>query len=544
MVAAIKEAGDSALLLELEPVIRIDVNARAIAIAESIRAEAIAGVRDVVSTYRSVAVYFDPLIADVRDIWAGLERATAAPADVSEGQEVEIPVEYGGYGGPDLGEVAEFAGLSEDEVIGLHCGRDYRVFMLGFLPGFGYLGTVDSFIAAPRRPSPRERVAAGSVAIAGAQTAVYPTESPGGWQIIGRTFTRMFDPERWPAALLSPGDIVRFRPQPQDRIREALLTRPAPHSTSAPRSMSVIDPGLFTTVQDDGRWGQQGSGVPVSGVMDWVAHRTANALVGNEPGAATLEATLAGPKLRIEQRTTLAIAGADLGATLDGARVPHCAPVSCPAGAVLRFGNRVVGARAYIAVDGGVEVPRVLASRSTHVLSRMGGSNGRALLPGDRLGIGAHGHHPGGRRRAIPDAAAYVRGGGARLRVIPGPQGDYFPPDALELLERARFTVTSQSNRMGYRLAGAAIPRLAEREMISDAAFTGAIQVPTSGEPILLMADRQTTGGYPQLAVVITADLPVAAQLAPGDWIEFRVCSRSEALSALVAQEARLLALD
>ena len=542
-MAALKEAGDSALLLELEPIIRADVNARAIAIANAVRDDAIAGVRDVVSTFRSVAVYFDPLIADPRDIQTSLEAAAVAPAPPSHGHEIEIPVEYGGHGGPDLDAVAAFAGKSADEVIALHAGRDYRVFMLGFLPGFAYLGPVDEVIAAPRRPSPRERVPAGSVGIAGAQTAVYPTESPGGWQIIGRTFTRMFDAERWPAALLAAGDRVRFRPAAQERIRETSLVRPAPHSTSAPRSVSVIEPGLFTTVQDIGRWGHQASGVPVSGAMDWVAHRTANALVGNDATAATLEATLAGPKLRIEQRTTLAIAGADLGATLDGVRVPHCAQVSCPPGAVLRFSNRASGARAYLAFDGGVEVPRVLASRSTHVLSRMGGSNGRALLLGDRLGLGSASRPPA-RRRAIPDAAAYVPRGGARLRVMPGPQEDYFPADALEMLERTRFAVTSLSNRMGYRLQGGPIPRLPDREMISDAAFTGAIQVPASGEPILLMADRQTTGGYPQLAVVITADLSLAAQLAPGDWVEFQVCSRSEAISALVAQEARLLAFD
>ena len=542
-VATIREAGDSAVILELEPVIRADINARAIAIANAMRDDALAGIRDVVSTYRSVAVYFDPLIADLRDVVASLERAAEAPAAVAEGDTIEIPVEYGNQGGPDLADVAAFARKREDEVVALHSGRDYHVFMLGFLPGFAYLGTVDTSIAAPRRPSPRPRVAAGSVGIAGAQTAVYPSDSPGGWQIIGRTFTRMFDAARWPAALLTAGDTVRFVPASEQRTRETTLVKPAPHTTTASRSISVVDPGLFTTVQDLGRWGHQASGVPISGAMDWIAHRTANALVGNDPAAATLEATLAGPKLRIEQRTTLAIAGADLGATLDGARVPHCAPLSCPTGSILRFNNRTFGARAYIAFDGGVDVPRVLASRSTHALSRMGGASGRTLLPGDRLGLGPS-NQPVGRRRPIADAAVYPRQGGAVLRVIPGPQHDYFPPDALDRLQRTRFIVTPQSNRMGYRLQGEAIPRLDDREMISDAAFTGAIQVPSSGDPILLMADRQTTGGYPQLAVVITADLAIAAQLAPGDWIEFRVCSRAEALSALVAQEARLLAFD
>ena len=542
-VPAIKEAGDSALLLELEPVIDADVNSRAIGIAAAVRDAVIPGVREVVSTYRSVAVYFDPLIADIRDVHACLERALQARVEAVHGSLVEIPVEYGGQWGPDLREVADFGGLSTDAVIKRHCEREYRVFMLGFLPGFAYLGSVDAAIAAPRKSTPRERVRAGSVAIAGAQTAVYPSDSPGGWQIIGHTATRMFNAAQWPAALLSPGDSVRFRAEAHGARPDVTGMRPGAQSVTAARSMSIIDAGLLTTVQDGGRWGHQSSGVPVCGAMDWIAYRTANALVGNEPGAAVLEATVAGPKLRFEQRTTFAVAGADLGATVDGVRVPHCTAVSCPAGGVLRFGNRLFGARAYLAIDGGIEVPRVLASRSTHVLSRMGGWHGRALMQGDRLALGGPGPAPG-RRRPTPEATAYVRGGGARVRVIPGPQSEYFPADALETLERTRFIISPQSNRMGYRLQGGRIPRLVEQEMISDAAFTGAIQVPSSGEPILLMADHQTTGGYPQLAVVITADVPLAAQLSPGDWIEFRVCSRSEALSALVAQEARLLAFD
>ena len=130
--------------------------------------------------------------------------------------------------------------------------------------------------------------------------------------------------------------------------------------------------------------------------------------------------------------------------------------------------------------------------------------------------------------------------GGARLRVLPGPQDDFFPEPAFTVLERTRFTVTPHSNRMGYRLSGGVIPRVPNREMISDAAFVGAIQVPASGEPFLLMSDRQTTGGYPQMATVITADLPLAGQLAPGDWVEFSLCTRAEAIAALRDQEAML----
>jgi allophanate hydrolase subunit 2 len=167
------------------------------------------------------------------------------------------------------------------------------------------------------------------------------------------------------------------------------------------------------------------------------------------------------------------------------------------------------------------------------VLSRLGGIEGRALRAADRLPIG----RGEGTRGASPPSPL-ASGGGARLRVLPGPQIDHFDPGAFEGLQRGRYTVSPRSDRMGYRLDGAPIPA-PSGEMISNAAFLGGVQVPPSGEPILLMADRQTTGGYPQIAVVITADLPLAGQLAPGDWLEFRACSRAEALAALRGHEGQ-----
>ncbi len=207
----VKDAGDSALLLELDAVIDPAVNARAIAIAAALRADDIAGVRDVVSTFRSVAVYFDPLAVDAGVIRDALERAAAAPGAVTSGRLVEVPVVYGGECGPDLEAVAAFSGLDAADVIGRHAGADYRVYMLGFLPGFAYLGTVPPEIAMPRRATPRLRVPAGSVGIAGRQTAVYPRESPGGWQLIGHTDAVLWDIDRTEPALLTPGMSVQFR---------------------------------------------------------------------------------------------------------------------------------------------------------------------------------------------------------------------------------------------------------------------------------------------------------------------------------------------
>jgi KipI family sensor histidine kinase inhibitor len=548
--ARIREAGDSALLLEFDPVIEVRVNERVLHTADVVRAGQVRGVRDVVPTYRSVAVHFNPLLADNTAIISLLRRGSGEDPPAAERRTLEVPVVYGNEFGPDLEAVAGRAGLSIENVVERHSAALYRVFMLGFLPGFAYLGSVDPAIAAPRRPTPRLSVPAGSVGIAGRQTGIYPCQSPGGWQIIGRTPFRPFDPSRLQPALLAPGDHVRFMPvPPSNRMIVSLLTaRPVPLPERRGSSvdvrggpgLTVLRPGLFTTVQDVGRWGYQDSGVTVSGAMDWRAHRLSNVLVGNPDDAATLEVTLDGPELRIEQHTTIAITGADLSPTLDGTGIQAGLPITCPAGSVVRFGRRRAGARAYVAFAGGIAIPPVLGSRATHVLSGLGGLDGRPVVAGDRLPLGRPTGEP--TRRRAPSAALPT--GGARLRVLRGPQDEMFSEEAFSLLQRTRFIVSPQSDRMGYRLTGGeALPYPLTGEMISDSICAGAIQVPPSGLPILLMADRPTTGGYPQIATVITADLPTAAQLAPGDWIEFEVCTRATAVAALITEEGRLLAV-
>ena len=539
----VRDAGDSALLLELEPVIDESVNQRAIAIAAALRREPIAGIRDVVPTYRSVAVHFDPLAVDVEVVRDAIARARSTPAIARDSRLLEVPVTYGGDAGPDLADVAALVGVPADDVIARHVSREYRVFMLGFLPGFAYMGSVDPAIAVPRRASPRTRVPAGSVGIAGQQTGIYPMESPGGWQIIGRTELAIFDPQRTPAAVFAPGDRVRFVRRETSGTRTPAGTPGGAESPaySTGRALTVLSPGLFTTVQDSGRWGHQSEGVPVSGAMDWFSHRRANALVGNRPDAASLEATLLGPELRVEHSATIAVAGANLTATIDGAPVAMERPTSCSAGSVLRFGQRHSGARAYVAFDGGIDVPDVLGSKSTHVRSGLGGCNGRALRAGDRISLGAA--EPPRVFRHTSSNEIDVRGG-ARLRVLLGPQDELFSPEAIRTLLQSRFTISTASDRMGYRLSGERVTRSDGGEMISDATFLGAVQIPPSGEPILLLVDRQTVGGYPQIATVITADVPLAGQLAPGDWIEFEQCSRVEAIAALEAREAAVHAID
>jgi antagonist of KipI len=310
-------------------------------------------------------------------------------------------------------------------------------------------------------------------------------------------------------------------------------------------SLRVIRAGLHTTVQDTGRWGWQSQGVPVAGAMDLFAYRLANAMVGNESSAATLEITLTGPELQFEDDRTIAVTGGRFDLAIDGSSIACDMPVVVRGGSVLRFAERRHGARAYLAVGGGFDVPIVLGSRATHVSSRTGGWHGRALIAGDVLPLGS----PGAPRtfRAerhvamLPSAGERQHG---RLRVLPGPQQDCFAGRALAALQSAPYVVMPDSNRMGFRLSGPPLELRSTPDIISEPAPIGALQVPASRQPILLMADRQTAGGYAKLAAVISADIGVAAQLAPGDEVRFAVCTQAEALAALIAQERALLAVE
>jgi antagonist of KipI len=304
----------------------------------------------------------------------------------------------------------------------------------------------------------------------------------------------------------------------------------------ARRAVRIVRAGLMTTVQDLGRLGLQSRGVPPAGPMDPASHRLANVLVGNRPDAATLEVTLLGPEILFTCDARVAVCGAEFTVTAGGTPVPRNTAVDVKSGVALRFGPRARGARAYLAIDGGLAVAPVLGSRATHVVSRMGGVDGRRLQDGDEIVLG---DRP--MRRTAPRATAVdLPSGGAVLRVLMGPHTQAFSESAVGTFVEATFAVANESDRMAYRLNGPQIVSSAG-EMISDVLPTGGIQVPGSGQPILLMADRATTGGYPIIATVITADLPVAGQLAPGDWIRFSPCTRAQAMTALIARERGLM---
>jgi biotin-dependent carboxylase-like uncharacterized protein len=308
------------------------------------------------------------------------------------------------------------------------------------------------------------------------------------------------------------------------------------NSERAP-ALTVIRPGMLTTVQDLGRWGYQSLGVPVGGPMDAYSHRYANALVGNDESAAALEITLIGPVLEASANLTCAVTGARFDVSVDGRSIAPDRAFDVERGSQIRFGSRTAGARAALAVRGGLAVPPSYGSRATSIISRIGPFGGRGLRAGDGLPVGTEASHS---RAPSGDLGLTLPRGGARLRAIEGPHSGMFDASAVATLFGSRYLVTPSSNRMGYRLEGPILRHRGPADILSDATPIGSLQVPSSGQPILLMADRQTTGGYPKIATVITADLSLAGQLAPGDWIEFQPVSREEAVVALREQLSRL----
>ncbi|HHY38530.1 MAG TPA: 5-oxoprolinase subunit PxpB [Clostridia bacterium] len=553
-------AGDSGIVVEFADEVSLEVSVRVRSMTLGIERARIPGVVECVPSYRSILVVYDPLTASPESVEESLRLVEAGLAglDLPPPAVIEIPTAYGGEHGPDLRDVAAHSGLSEEEVIRIHSGVDYLVYMIGFHMGFPYLGGMDERIAMPRLKTPRTLVPAGSIGIAGAQTGIYPVDSPGGWRIIGRTPVRIFDPYAEPPALLKAGDYVRFVPitheefallQARDRKREHPRTYSATDMTAlaAPAGarlaagagtavedvLEVLDPGLFTTVQDWGRPGYLRYGVPPSGAMDRYSLAAANALVGNEPWAPALEMTLTGPVLRCLRPIIVAVAGAGFLPVINGKPVGAWESIQLNEGDVLGFVPPSAGCRAYLAVSsGGIAVPPVMGSSSTYTRGHLGGIEGRRLKVGDRLPVRLTGGRSasngaavtrvsGGAGLRLPEGLRRVPGREWRIRAIPGPQDDYFTARGLETFFSEEYSVTQSCDRMGIRLSGAAIEHRGKQEIISDGVPAGAVQVPGEGQPIILLADRQSTGGYPKIATVISADLDLLGQVRPGDIIKF-----------------------
>jgi antagonist of KipI len=305
--------------------------------------------------------------------------------------------------------------------------------------------------------------------------------------------------------------------------------------------LRVEEPGLFTTVQDLGRPNAISAGVQSGGAMDRFAHSAANLLVGNAPGLATLECTFTGPRLTAVHACLVAIAGADFDPHLNGTAVASWTSLFLGPGDRLTFGTRRAGARAYVAVAGGIEADRWLGSLSTNGMAARGGKHGRSLKSGDEIAIAGEPRKPavsgrGMAERLRPDYGDHV------LRAMAGPHVKRLSPEGRGYLFEAPYRLSRDADRMGYRLEG---PRLATsgEELLSFGLVSGAVQVPHSGQPILLMADHQTAGGYPVVATVVSGSMPIAAQLLPGDEVRFEEVTLERARQMRLALDSALATL-
>lgn len=478
-------------------------------------AEPLPGQRELVAGGESVTVLFDGA-----DSATEAERVLGAMAPLepvaADGPLVEIGVVYDGE---DLRAVAEQLGTDEAGVVRMHTDRAWHVGFLGFAPGFAYLRSADAGPEIARRASPRVRVPAGAVGLAGEYSAVYPRTSPGGWQLIGRTDAELWSLDRDPPALLVPGTRVRFTAV---RERLAVPTAPPPRGATArpERGLLVRETGLQSLVEDLGRPGRAAIGVTRSGAADRGALRQANRLVGNDAGVAGIENAGGGMELVAAGAQVLAVTGADAPLVVESPdgrwrTVERGRPFALDDGDLLEIGPATAGLRVVIAVRGGIDVPPVLGSRSTDTLAHLGPA---PIAAGDVLPVGR------APRTVVaePEAVAAVPDGSSPtvLDVLPGPDAEVFPDGAWAHLFDEQWEVTPNSDRVGVRLAGQPLAR-ADGEVQSQALVPGAIQIPPSGEPVVFVVDHPTTGGYPVLAVVAEHHLDLLAQLPLGSPVRF-----------------------
>jgi KipI family sensor histidine kinase inhibitor len=435
------------------------------------------GLLDTVPGARTLLVLFDPERFDESQ----LERIRAESRPF-EARTVRLLAKYDGA---DLDALAAEQGFSRDELVRLHVEQEHRVAFLGFAPGFPYM---TGGFPVPRLKTPRVRVPERSLAVADGWTGIYPSETPGGWRLLGRVAERMFDPLASPPSLLRPGDRVIFEP-----VRELPelppLTMPPQRGEAV---LGVIAPGLFTSVQGGPRYGLSAYGVPAGGAMDLAALAAANVAVGNPPGAAGLEITLAGPELEALVDIRLSLRG-EARELRRGERL-RCGPVQ-------------QGVREYLAVEGGLALP-------------LPGEPTRGLRAGaEILRTGAP--PPDGRRPPSPageEKNNYFFSGEVRARR--GPQWDYFA-DPGQFFAR-EWTLSPQSDRRGLRLQGEPMRHLRRPDIPPEGTAPGSVQVPGDGLPIALGPDRPVTGGYAKIATVLWDDLPILAQARPGARLRFR----------------------
>jgi KipI family sensor histidine kinase inhibitor len=542
----------------------VEVNTRVRAVEFLIQQKGLPGVVETVPSFAALLVYYDPLTVDYDSLCASIAalepqaQATVLPP----ARTVELPCCYDPELGPDLLAAAERIGASVDELVALHAGASYLVYFIGFTPGLPYMTGMPERLGLPRLETPRTKVPAGSVGIGGGQCCIYSVDSPGGYWLLGRTPLPLYDPSAEDPTLLRPGDRVKFRPI--DRAEFAAIeSKQGSNSDRAgnrPRTVApagrgrgaspgaraqsiiraqikVLDPGPQTTVQDLGRPGHLRYGIPPSGPVDGAAFILANRLVGNADGAAALECTVLGPRLEALTPCAIAVTGAAMPVTVNGREAPRWTTLLLEAGDVVKVGPAGAGVRAYVALAGGIDVPEVLGARATYLRGRLGGLEGRALRRDDVLTLFPASRPP---VRRIPEAVQPALDAEPEIRIVLGPQDDRFTAEGIAALLSAPYEMLAQSDRMGARLRGQRITHSRGHDIISDGIALGSIQVPGDGQPITLLVDRQSTGGYTKVATVCSFDIRRLGQVKPGQRVRFRAITLAEAHRTLAAWQATL----
>ncbi|MFB8891287.1 5-oxoprolinase subunit B/C family protein [Microbacterium plantarum] len=490
-----------------------------------------AGVIDVVPAAATVLVRVDPaaLSLAAARTWVSTVASSAAPP-ASAPAPVTLPIRYDG---DDLDDLAAALGFSPEALAARHVATDWTVAFTGFAPGFGYLVGAGWDLDIPRRPSPRTRVPAGSVGLAGAFSGAYPRETPGGWQLIGTTDAPLFDPDAAQPALLVPGGAVRFDPARARAVgsdgalpgRTASPAAGEPGARSepvtAPGGIRVISPGPQATIQDAGRSGRAAEGVGAAGAADPAAWALANRLVGNRDGEAAIEIAVGGFRAVAERDLTVVVTGAWARVEIDGRTGDPYVVHAWPAGTELRLDGFLAGTRAYLAVRGGWDIAPVLGSRSTDTLSGLGPP---PLRPGDVVAAGretagpvpALPLHPWGLPPTGTDAVPLD------IPFTAGPRSDWLTSSSRRLLAEATWVVSAAADRVGIRLEGPRLERARGEELASEGMVPGAIQVPPAGQPVVFGVDAPVTGGYPVVGVVTPTGRSRLAQARPGDRVRLR----------------------
>lgn len=500
-----------------------------------------AGFIETVPAYTTLTVYYQPeLIVEENDSSFSFVKnyieallVKAPDKEIQKGNIIAIPVCYDVEFGYDLEFVAETNGLSKEEVIDLHQQKEYTVYMMGFLPGFAYMGSVDDAIATARKSMPRSLVEAGSVGIAGKQTGIYPLSSPGGWQIVGRTPYCLFDLQKTDPFLFKTGDAVQFYSISKEEYHKIKNTQDLTTGIEQEKDIAdavIMKPGIFSTIQDGGRLGFRAYGVPLSGAMDDLAHYTANGLVGNTKNAASIECTMGSLLMQFKKNAIVAVTGSGM-AFVNGQKIKLYQPLSVDANDSLEIKYNNDGIRTYIAVRGGFAGTVMMNSKSVCA----NGEIGMPLKKEQELQFDSSSANIS--KRITDNLQIPVHTTAANIRVIAGAESNRLATGSIWQFYSQKFMLSNRCDRMGYHLQSDPLILNNTTELLSTAVTKGTIQVTPGGQLIVLMSDCQTTGGYPRVAQVAAVDLPLIAQLKPGDAIQFTNISHAEAEELYLVQQ-------